>query len=111
MYGLLAALCGILIIANLVCFILVLVKMFQAGQTGLGVVCIILYICTGIGGLIAFIVGWMNATKWQIKNVMIAWTAIWILGFIIIPIFYFQFYKDVSKAVEDIQQQQQQKMR
>lgn len=61
-------------IISLVCYILVLVKMFQNGQTGLGVACIVLLFCAGIGALIAFIVGWINAARWGITNIMILWT-------------------------------------
>lgn len=67
----LALICGI---GSLVCLVMVLMKMFQAGQTGLGIACIVLIFCTGIGGLIAFIYGWMKNAEWGIKNVMLAWT-------------------------------------
>jgi hypothetical protein len=40
-------------ITSLVCFVMVLVKMFQNGKTGLGIACIVLVFCCGIGGLIA----------------------------------------------------------
>jgi hypothetical protein len=58
---------------GLVCFILVLVKMFQHGQTVLGIVCIVLCFCV-VGQLIAFINGWMKSAEWNIRNIMIAWT-------------------------------------
>jgi hypothetical protein len=61
-------------IVNLVCFILVLIRIFQDGQTGLGVACIILLFCFGIGAIITFIVGWMNAGRWGITNIMTLWT-------------------------------------
>jgi hypothetical protein len=54
--------------------------MFQHGQTGLGIACIVLLFCCGIGALIAFIVGWMNARAWNITNVMIAWTVCWVIN-------------------------------
>jgi hypothetical protein len=76
-------------IAGLVCFILVLIKMFQDNQTGLGVACIILVFCGGIGGLIAYIVGWINAKRWGITNVMIIWTVCWVIEIgAYIPIFF-----------------------
>jgi len=68
---LLAAVAGLVSIASLVCFILVLIKMFQNGQTVLGIVCIIFCL---IGILVAFIMGWVNVAKWNIKNVMLVWT-------------------------------------
>lgn len=60
---------GILSIASLVCWILVLIKIFQSGSIGLGILGII---CP----LFAFIYGWMKADQWAIRNVMIIWSAI-----------------------------------
>jgi hypothetical protein len=72
---------GLLGIVSLVCLILVLVQMFQHGQVGLGVACIVLTLCFGIGALITFIVGWVNANRWGITNIMLAWTVCIVLGF------------------------------
>jgi hypothetical protein len=70
-------------LGSLVCFILVLVQMFQRGQTTLGIVCIVLVFCGGIGGLVAFVYGWINHREWGITNIMYAWTgciALMIIG-------------------------------
>ena len=56
--------------------------MFQRGQTGLGIICIVLAICCLIGGLVAFVYGWMKATQWGIQNIMLVWTACIVLGII-----------------------------
>jgi hypothetical protein len=59
-------------LGSLICFIIVLVKMFQnAGvlQGILGLIC----------GLWCFIWGWMNAGKLGIKNIMLIWTVLWLL--------------------------------
>lgn len=80
MYYLMSALGGIAGIASLVCFIMVLIQIFQHGQTGLGIACIVLLFCVGIGAIIAFVVGWMNVDKWRIKNVMLIWTVCVVLG-------------------------------
>ncbi len=77
---LVSAICGI---GSLVCFILVLVKMFQNEQTGLGVACIVLVFVCGIGALIAFIMGWVNSSKWNIQNIMWAWTGCWVVGILV----------------------------
>src|SRR5438093_595670 len=61
-------------IGALVCFILVLVQMFQHNKTGLGIACIVLVFCCAIGGLIAFIYGWVKHREWRLTNVMIIWT-------------------------------------
>jgi hypothetical protein len=73
----------LLSLGSLVCFIMVLIQMFQRGKTGLGIACIILAFFCGIGALIAFIYGWMNATEWGIKNVMLAWTACIVVGILV----------------------------
>ena len=59
-------------VVALVCWILVVIKMFQNGNTVLGIISIVL---CGIGGLIAFIYGWMKSGEWQIQPIMLAWTA------------------------------------
>ena len=64
----------LLSLVSLGCFIMVVVKMFQNGQTGLGIACIVLVLCAGIGALIAFVYGWMKSSEWNIKNIMLAWT-------------------------------------
>ena len=94
---------GLAGVATLVCFILVLVRMFQAGQTGLGVTCIVLTFCTGVGPLIAFIVGWINAAQWNIRNVMLVWTAIIVLDLAATG-WYFTY---IGGQVRDWQEQQQ----
>ena len=68
-------------IGSLVCFVLVVVKMFQHNQTTLGVVCIVGVFCC-IGGLIAFVFGWMKSKEWNITNIMIIWTICFIISII-----------------------------
>jgi hypothetical protein len=81
MGALLAGVNALTAIVSLVCLILVLVKIFQSGQTGLGIACAVLSLC-GIGVLITFIVGWINASKWGINNIMLIWTVAVVLGII-----------------------------
>ncbi|HVS36441.1 MAG TPA: hypothetical protein VMS17_12820 [Gemmataceae bacterium] len=69
-------------VASLVCFILVLVQMFQRGQTGLAVACIVLVFCGGIGALIAFIYGWVKSREWGLNNVMLIWTVCIVIGLV-----------------------------
>jgi hypothetical protein len=59
-----------------------IMKMFERDQKGLGIACIILVFCTGIGSLIAFVVGWMHATDWGLKKVMLAWTGLMVAAFV-----------------------------
>ena len=83
---LLLLICGL---GSLVCFIIVLMQFFQNDQSGLGIACIVLFFCGGIGVLIAFVFGWINHGTWGIKNVMLAWTgcivAAIILNIMLIP--------------------------
>ena len=62
-------------LGSLVCFIIVLIKLFQ--QKGvlhgiLGIIC----------GLYTFIWGWIEVSRLNIKNVMIAWSALIIGGIV-----------------------------
>ena len=54
-------------IVCLVCWILVLIKMFPAEGPLKGILAII---CA----LYAFVWGWMNASRFNLRNIMIAWT-------------------------------------
>lgn len=65
---------GLLGIIGLVLGIMVVVKMCQNGQQGLGIAAGVLMFCTGIGHLIALIFGWMKAKEWNIKNLMLGYT-------------------------------------
>ncbi len=78
---------AILGIGSLVCFILVLIKMFQQGQTGLGIACIVLAFCAGIGVLIAFIYGWFKAREWDLQKVMMVWSGILVAHVLLVIIF------------------------
>ena len=69
-------------IGSLVCFVLVVVKMFQHNQTALGIACIVLLFCCGIGGLIAFIYGWVKSAEWGITTLMTIWTVFFALDIV-----------------------------
>jgi hypothetical protein len=56
-------------IGSLVCWIIVLVKLFQNGYTVPGIIGII---CA----LVAFIYGWMKADELGVKNIMLVWTGL-----------------------------------
>lgn len=69
---------AVAVIGSLICFILVIVHLFKTEQTGLGIVCIVLVFC-GIGGLVAFVKGWMDG----LGTVMWVWTACIVVGFVV----------------------------
>ncbi|HEX8136777.1 MAG TPA: hypothetical protein VF544_04225 [Pyrinomonadaceae bacterium] len=71
--GLLAMLCSL---GSLICFIIVLIKLFQNGGVVQGIIGLI---C----GIWTFIWGWMNAGKLNIRNIMLIWTALILLSIIL----------------------------
>lgn len=71
-----AALGMVLVLGCVICQIIVLIKLFQnegALKGILGLIC----------GLYTFIWGWMNATKLNIKNIMLIWTVLLILTIVV----------------------------
>lgn len=66
----------ILWLGCIVCFVIVLIKLFQENGVLHGILGLI---C----GLYTFIWGWMNATRLGIKNIMMIWTLLIILSVII----------------------------
>ena len=71
--GLVALAAGI---ASFVCFIMVLIKLFQEKGVLHGILGII---CS----LYTFIWGWMNVDRLSIRNVMIVWSAMLVLGIVL----------------------------
>lgn len=70
------ALSTLVSLGSLVCFVMVLIKLFQ--QKGvlhgiLGIIC----------GLYTFIWGWMESGKLGIKNLMMIWTALIVVSVIL----------------------------
>jgi hypothetical protein len=68
--------------------IIVIVKMFQHGQTALGIITAILT-CCGVGFLVSLIYGWIKSTEWNIKNVMLVYSlgvAAHIVGEVMTPV-------------------------
>jgi hypothetical protein len=57
-------------LGSLICFIIVVIHLFQSEQTGLGIACIVLFFVCGIGLLVAFVKGWMD----DLGTVMWVWT-------------------------------------
>ncbi|HEV3005922.1 MAG TPA: hypothetical protein VGX78_15755 [Pirellulales bacterium] len=98
-------------VGSLVCFILVLIQMFKRGEQTLGIVCIVLAICTGIGALIAFVYGWVKASEWGLRNVMLAWTACMVANFVLVIIYVAFIAAVVGPQIQQQQQQLQQMQR
>lgn len=71
--GIIALLVGL---GCLICYIIVLIKLFQNDGLVKGIIGII---C----GLFTFIWGWMNANRYGIKNIMMIWTLLLIIAIIL----------------------------
>ncbi len=95
-------------IGSLICFILVLVKMFQNDQVTMGVVCIVLIFC-GIGPLVAFVYGWIKSSEWNIQKLMLIWTGCFI-GNLILVAAVFAIGLSMAPDMMEMQQQMQQQM-
>ncbi len=67
----LQSICGLVIF---VCYVIVIVKMFQNGKGGLAILTLLLGCLCGIGGIIAFVYGWLRRNEWNLTPVMIVWT-------------------------------------
>lgn len=76
MTTLLVVLGAIASIVNLVCLILVLIPLFKEKGIGWGIFGII---C----GIYTFIWGWQNVDSQNLKNVMLAWTAAFIVSILV----------------------------
>jgi hypothetical protein len=66
----------LLLLGSIVCWIMVLIRMFKDAGVVHGIIGIL---CS----LYAFIWGWMNAGKLGLRNLMLAWTAILVLYIIL----------------------------
>ena len=64
-------------LASFICFIMVLIKQFQNGGIVHGIIGIIT--C----GIWTFIWGWMNANNLNIRNLMLAWTILILIGLVL----------------------------
>ena len=97
----LGAVCAII---ALVCCIMVIVKMFQNNQTGLGIASIVgIFVC-GIGYILTMIFGWQNKVAWGLQKVMPIYT----LSLVLMLVFYGVGYGLLlPKLMEEMQQVQQ----
>jgi hypothetical protein len=61
----------------LICFIIVLIKQFQEGGLLHGIVGLVT--C----GIWTLIWGWINSGKFNIRNLMLIWTLLWVLSIVV----------------------------
>ena len=79
----LAGAAAIVNIASLICFLILIVVMFNHGSITTGILCLLTTCCCGIGPLIALFSGWANAALWGITKLMTVYTLLMVLGFML----------------------------
>jgi hypothetical protein len=67
---------GIAGLGSFVCFVIVLIKLFQEKGVLHGILGIIT--C----GIYPFIWGWINAGRLNVQTIMMVWTACWVVSFL-----------------------------
>ncbi len=70
-------------LVSLVCYVMVVIQIFQHGETGMGLACTIGLLLCGLGALLAFIYGWVKAGPWRLNNIMLVWTACFVINLIL----------------------------
>ncbi len=96
---------GLLMLTAFICSIIVIVKMFQNKQTGLGIATIVGLVICGFGYILALIFGWKNKDAWGLQTVMPIFTGSFILGLVLYGIGYSIL---IPKIIKDAQGQMQQ---
>ena len=98
------ALIGIGAIAGLIAFvmcIIVIVKMFQNQQTGLGIGTIVgIFVC-GIGYILALIFGWKNKDAWGLGKIMPIFTLCFVLAIVFYGAGYTMLGMKVAKELQN----------
>ena len=68
----------------LVCYVVMIVRLFRRKERALGWLCALLNLMIGggqvVGVLIGLIFGWMKARAWGIRTFMAFWTALFLLA-------------------------------
>jgi hypothetical protein len=61
-------------LVSLLCFLFVIYTMFNNAESVMGIVCLVGICLLGIGGIVAFVYGWIKAREWEIVPVMGIWS-------------------------------------
>lgn len=73
---------GVCTIISIGCYVMIIIKMFSNDEATLGIICLATLLCVGLGGLIAFIMGWVKADKLQARQIMGIWTGCVVINII-----------------------------
>ena len=61
-------------IVSVLCYFYVIYQMFDKAETVMGILCLVGVCLLGLGGLVAFVYGWIKAREWEIVPVMSIWS-------------------------------------
>jgi hypothetical protein len=61
-------------IVSLLCYFYVLYQMYENAETVIAIVCLVGMCVLGLGGIVAFVYGWIKARDWEIVPVMAIWS-------------------------------------
>ena len=61
-------------IVSLLCYFYVLYQMYDNAETVIAIVCLVGMCVLGLGGIVAFVYGWIKARDWEIVPVMAIWS-------------------------------------
>jgi hypothetical protein len=99
---------GLLSLVAFVCAIIVIVKMFQANQTGLGVGTILaLFFCGPVGYILAMVYGSQNKVAWKLESVMPIFIGSFVLGLVLIIPGYVMFFASMADDIQNEMRRQQ----
>lgn len=70
-------------IVSVCCYLFVIYKMFENAETVIGIVCLVGVCVLGIGGIVAFVYGWIKSREWEIVPVMAMWSGALVLNVIL----------------------------
>lgn len=66
---------GLLEICVIACWLTLVVQTFFRGETGMGLLCLLLFFCCGVGVVVGLGYGWAKANEWNNVTLMLAYTA------------------------------------
>jgi hypothetical protein len=65
----------IVAIVSVCCYFYVIYQMFDKAESVIAIVCLVGICLFGLGGIVAFVYGWIKAREWEIVPVMAVWSA------------------------------------
>jgi chaperonin GroES len=64
----------IVAIVSVCCYFYVIYQMFDKAESVIAIVCLVGICLFGLGGIVAFVYGWIKAREWEIVPVMAVWS-------------------------------------